>query len=435
MANKERKERRAETRQWLNGEIGVVAKWTRVIPEGPRRKVRDCLIWATTPRKDRWRPPRPFRPGRYPRGINVYGFFREENGLGQGVRMYARGLEAAGVPHRCLHTDFLEWLPQNEHSFDSQLKKRPRYGVNLIHINPDQWIDACICFPQRCLDGHYNIGVWLWELTRIPDHWVKCLENVDELWVPSEFIAEAVRRDTEKPVHVFPYGVETPTDGAGRADFGLEERDFLVLAMFDSNSYAKRKNPMGAVEAFIRAFAGTEDARLVLKVNNPHAEDVEMLEKRLREAGVHYTLIRERMPKGRLNALIACCDVFLSLHRSEGFGFPVAEAMMLGTAVVATNWSATAEFMNPEVCCPVGYTLIPVGNDYQFPREGQEWAEPDLGEAAACLRELYENPEKRERMARAGQAYIREALSLEKCGLGMKKRLEEICPRFLARRP
>ena len=420
------KQRQRERQQRMNNAIGVYARFTRIVPKGLRHRVRDWLIRVTTPQEASYRLPLPREGRRIRKGINLYGSFREETGLGQGVRMYARGIEAAGIRHCFLHTDFLEWLGKDEHSFDRKLTRRARYGVNVVHINPDQWILACEGFPNRCFDRRYNIGVWLWELPRMPESWKETLAYVDELWVPSEFIARAIRAETDKPVTVIRYGVETPVSGEKRADFGLPEDKLLVLAMFDSHSYASRKNPLAAVEAFTEAFGGTDGAELVLKVNHPHEEDVAKVEEKLREAKVRYTLITERMPKEKLNALIACCDIFLSLHRSEGFGFPVAEAMALGTVTVATNWSSTAEFMSKETTCPVGYKLIPVGEN-EYPNwEGQEWADPDVHEAAAYLKELAADPEKRQRIAEAAKAYMREELSPAACGQRMKARLEEI---------
>ena len=409
----------------MNQAIGTYAHLTHFIPKGPRQKVRDWLIKITTPQKP-LDPPKKYVPGKYPYGINEYGFFREENGLGQGARMYARSIEAAGIPHRFLHLDFIDWLPQNETSFDDKLDQKPEYAVNLIHLNPDQWDDGLRYFPQRNFDRHYNIGVWLWELETLPRPWLKYLDFVDELWVPSEFIAGAARKETSKPVTVIRYGMEVKRAELTRADFELPEDKFIALSMYDSHSYVHRKNPMAAIEAFTEAFAGNRDAVLIVKINHPKEEETARLEVQMKEAGVQYRLILDRMPREKLNALIASCDVFISLHRSEGFGLPVAEAMELGTATVATNWSSNAEFMDPDSACCVGYTLVPVGDRYQYAEEGQVWAEPDIHEAAAYLKKLYADPAYRKKTAAAGQEYIRQKLSVEKNGEMMKRRLDEI---------
>ncbi len=371
--------------------------------------------------------PAPYEPGMFPKGINLFGFFRAENGLAQGVKLYAGAMEKTGVPHALINTDFLDWLPQNDTTFDGKLSKTAPYAVNVVHINPDQWQEACGMFPSAWFDRHYNIGVFLWELETVPAQWIPIFDHVNEIWAPSTFIADAVRKATDKPVTVIPYGIETPCDEAlTRADFGLGEDDFLVLMMYDSNSYASRKNPGGAIDAFAEAFGQTpEGAKLVIKISNPKPEDLAFIEERLGKNGP-YVLMTERMERKKLNALIRLCDVYLSLHRSEGFGLVMAEAMSLGVPTVATGWSSNTEFMNKNVSCLTGYDLIPVNDDYQFGDGERVWADAHVKEAAGYLKRLREDPAYRKQIGEAGQKHIREAFSPEACGEKIRNRLEEI---------
>ena len=264
------------------------------------------------------------------------------------------------------------------------------------------------------------------ELEQIPDRWIPIIDYVDEVWTPSEFIAGAMRKATDKPVTVIPYGMETPYDETlTRADFGLSDDDFLVLTMYDSNSYASRKNPGAAIDAFREAYGDNpEKVKLVIKISNPKPEDLEFVEKKLVPGS--YILMTDRLERKQLNSLIRLCDVFLSLHRSEGFGLVMAEAMNLGTAAVATHWSANAEFMPDGTACNVSSRQIPVGDAYQDAPEGLTWADADVHEAAGYLRRLKEDPAYREEITRAGQAYIREKLSTIKCAAKIGKRLDEI---------
>ena len=249
----------------MNLGLANVAKVTHFIPERPRRVVRDWLIRLTTPKElAPYRKPLHGRI-RKPTGINLYGFFRAENGLAQGAKMYARALESSFIPHTLVNTDFLDWLPQNDHSLDHAMSSHGKYGINLIHINGDQMEAASRPFPHRAFDYHYNIGVWLWELENLPVEFTDNLCYVDEIWAPSQFIADAVRKSTDKPVVVVPYGIETPVDVSfSPKEFGLPENAFLVLAMYDSNSYASRKNPEGAIQAFEKAFKGKHASAMLV---------------------------------------------------------------------------------------------------------------------------------------------------------------------------
>ena len=413
----------------LNLGVAKVAPLTHIVPAGPRRAVRDWIIRVTTPKEKQrlYRAPASDGRIRAPMGINVYGMLRAENGLAQGAKLYARAVMASGIPCSLVDMYYLDFLTQSDHRLDPYISRKGKYAINVIHINANQIEAACHDYPHRLFDNHYNIGVWLWELEKIPDSWIQKMDYVDELWAPAGFVADAMKKGTDKPVITIPYGIETPKEEAGRSDFGFEDSEFLVLAMYDANSYASRKNPEGAIEAFVKAFGGTEEnAALVLKVGNGSEDELAALRKRLDASGIRYYLVTERFSKPRLNALIACCDVFLSLHRSEGFGLVIAEAMNLGVPVVATGWSANAEFMPEECTCRVSYRLIPVGDAYQFEEESQRWADPDTGEAAEYLKMLKRNPDRAAQMAREAKRYIEENYSISRCGEKMKQRYAEI---------
>ena len=396
----------------------------KIVPQKIRHRLSGRVIDALATRTDI---PSPYIPGKYPKGINLYGFFKAENGLAQGVKMYARALEEGKIPHTLLNTDFLDWLPQKDTTFDDRLTKENKYAVNVVHVNPDQWQEACGVFPREHFNGHYNIGVFLWETETAPESWKRIFDYVDEIWTPSVFTARAMRKETDKPVVSIPYCIETPYDETlTRADFGLNEDDFLVLIMYDSNSYISRKNPGSAIDAFREAYGDKpEHVKLVIKISNPKQEDITFVEEHI-ERKDSYILITERLDKKRLNSLIRLCDVYLSLHRSEGFGLVLAEAMNLGTATVATNWSANTEFMPEGTACLTNFRLVPVGKEYQYEQEGAVWADPDVHHAAEYLRRLRDDPLYREEIVQAGQRQIRERLNATGCAERIAARLEEI---------
>ncbi len=416
-------------KQAVGKAVAAVAPLTHFLPAGFRAKVRNAVLrtaglsQGNAPR----RAPEPWQPGLHPDGVNLFGFFKAQNGLAQGVKLYAGALAQTGYPYSLLNTDFLYWLPQRDTDWDSRLGTEAPYAVNVIHINPDQWNEACNCYPIETFDGRYTVGVWLWELEDIPAAWHEQLKCVDELWAPSDFIADALKKVAPVPVTTIPYGIAAPVEeGLTRRDFGLPEDKFLVLVMFDSNSYASRKNPGGAIDAFLEAFGpDTRDAQLVIKLNNPSKADLRYLSERLGKKGP-YTLIRETLTKKRLNSLIRLCDVYLSLHRSEGFGLVMAEAMLLGVPTVATGWSANTQFMTPDTACLVPYTLVPVGDAYQYGEEKHRWAEPDVHRAAGFLKRLKQDTAWREEIAARGQRQIAEHFSPARSAEKMKARLTEI---------
>ena len=152
---------RYNVRMWLKRLIMSPDIWfKKVIPVKIRHLISNPLARRIVRKTEK---PAPYVPGQYPAGINLYGLFRSEIGLSQGVKLYARALEQGNIPHTLLNLDFMPELPQNDTSLDDRLTPENRYAINVVHINPPEWRDALGTFPQRHFDRHYNIAVILWE--------------------------------------------------------------------------------------------------------------------------------------------------------------------------------------------------------------------------------------------------------------------------------
>ena len=192
---------------------------------------------------------------KYPFGINLIGSFSQDSGLGQSCRLVAKLIEKADIPHSFIDFTLNDELVGSNKEFHNKLSDEYKYGVNLLHINMHEFDRSFLKMGKDKFDYHYNIAYWLWEMNEFPEEWIPLINVLDEIWTPSEFVSEAIRKVTNKPVRTIPYLVEAPyEDKYDRKYFGLPEDKFLYLMLFDSNSISERKNPKGVVKAFKEAF-------------------------------------------------------------------------------------------------------------------------------------------------------------------------------------
>lgn len=356
---------------------------------------------------------RPYQAGKYPQGINLIGNIRSASGLGQSMRILAKLLHVNHIPFTIIQIELPGFDQGDEHSWDEYIGCEAIYNMNIIHVNPDIWARIYQELPMQLLDERYNVAYWLWELEELPKRWRACLETVEEVWAPSEFICNSIKRCTEKPVIRVPYSIDM--SGAikyGREHFQLPKDCFLFLMMFDAKSVCERKNPWGVIKAFKRAFpsmeANEKKIGLILKVG--HIENKALIEKYQRAlADYQYVyFLTDTLNREEVEALIAEADVLVSLHRSEGFGLPIAEAMYMGTPVITTNWSATTEFTNKTDACLVNYRLITLKKRYGPYEKGNRWADADITQAAGYMRRLREDKGYYEEHKEQAKRHIRE---------------------------
>jgi glycosyltransferase involved in cell wall biosynthesis len=279
-------------------------------------------------------------------------------------------------------------------------------GILLIHINPPELPVALIAIGRQALCRKRIVGYWAWELPDIPNSWLPALRLVDEIWVPSNFVADAIRRHTALPVYVVPHPVSRmPASARDRADFAIPSDTFACLCAFDVRSGYARKNPVAAIKAFRLAFEAnnSSNATLMLKIAEADRGPDVMREIREEIGSIGNIIIMDKkLSTEDMTALIQCSDVVISLHRSEGFGLLPAEAMLLGKPVIATRWSGNVDFMNDNNSVLIDCELVPVVDPQKiYPLEGQQWAEPDIQKAAQWLRKLKDDSILRKRIGRA----------------------------------
>ena len=359
-------------------------------------------------------------------GLNVIAYFTAESGVGQAARLMLAGMEAAGIPHATVTYDTAPG--RSAHQFSEHGVDKAVYDTNLVCVNADVIRTANHWMGERLRDHRYRIGLWWWETSTFPEMFDPSFDVVDEVWVGSAFVGEAIRQRTDKPVTVIPMPVVVPPAiGGARQAVGVPEDTFLVLFAYDFDSVFARKNPLGALEAYMSAFPPNDGCTLLLKSINGDRHLEELEELRMAAAGRPDVVILDQYLDATINrGLIAECDCYLSLHRSEGFGVTIAEAMAYARPVVATAYSANLEFMDDTTgyLVPASEGVVPAGaGPYEA---GTRWGEPDIAAASALLARVRENPDEAQGKALAAAEYIRVERSPAKAGQVIQARLDAI---------
>lgn len=356
-------------------------------------------------------------------GINFVGHLSGEYGLGEGSRATLRAIEAAGIPF-VLKDIKVDWHRNLDSSYTNFSDQNP-YPINLIHTLPEPVVFNMI--DPACFKGRYNIGFWAWELPLFPPGWLYAFSLFDEIWTYSNYCAEAIAPVSPVPVIKVMSSLELPEPSLSRKELGLPENKFIFLFMFDFHSTIARKNPFATLEAFKQAFASSnQDVLLVLKFSNGNFYPKEREQLKAQAAGWPVHFIDGHLKRDELHALVANCDCYVSLHRAEGFGLTMAEAMYYGKPVIATAYSSNMEFMNVGNSFPVKYDIVKLTQDYGPYFRGNYWAEPHVEHAAFLMKYVFENPQEAKKVGSRASQEIKTLLSPELLGVKIKNRLEII---------
>lgn len=363
---------------------------------------------------------------------NVAGFLRGGLGLGEAARLYVAALRAAGVPVQT--TSVAVPLPESPNG----VRKLAEFDELTASVDP-RFNVICVNAPELprfyhdvgpgFFEGKHTIGVWAWETDKVPDEWQWAFGAMDEIWTYSTYVVDVLSAASDVLVRRAPLPVTTPEITVPPPNFGLPDK-FTFLTLFDFYSTLQRKNPEGLIAAFKRAFRPGDGPQLLVKSFNGDYKPERLLRLKAAADGhpdVH--LVDRYVSRAEKDALLAASDCYVSLHRSEGFGLPLAEAMALGKPVVATAYSGNLDFMTEENSWLVRYELTEVGPDGEnYPPEGR-WAEPDIEHAAEQMGEVWQNAELRESKAERARRDVGEQLSLESVGSVVRGHLEELSSR------
>lgn len=320
-----------------------------------------------------------------PAGVNVIGYLSETSGIAEDSRMMIASLAHTTIPTKAI--DYSKNAPSKDN-----------HHHNKINIFCFPVLEHARYIAEHGLikvTSHYNIGYWPWEISHWPSQWSHLFSLVDEVWASSTYTKNSILSSTTKPVLFMPMAVEvSSTRRLTRKDFGLPEHKFLFYFAFDLKSSSKRKNPEACISAFLKAFPTSDEVGLVIKVLKPSATTKEWsaLEK-LAQTDKRIYIICETLQRCDLIDLYAACDCFISLHRAEGFGRNIAEAMILGKPAVVTDYSGNQSFATVENSLPVDYQLVRIEiGDYPHVSNGV-WAEPNTNSAAIAMKTVFSDKE------------------------------------------
>ncbi|MGO9855754.1 MAG: glycosyltransferase family 4 protein [Acidimicrobiales bacterium] len=370
-------------------------------------------------------------------GANAFGDWSSTTGLAQASRRLAHALVRRGVALSC--TTVTTGAPTDETLMPRDLVPLmgpPTWPIDLWMLNINEFANLGETALSSLDGSRHRIATWYWELPTVPKLLRVQFDRVDEIWVASSFVRRSFLRYTRRPIHIVPTVVPrfelSMNRHHVRARLGIPMDAVMFLFTFDFNSSVARKNPLGVIEAFAQAFPkGDEHSVLVIKgMNLGHTPTFET---DLRQAlqRVNGRFIPDFLSQQDLADLFHACDVYVSTHRSEGFGLGIAEAMALGKPVIATSYSGNCDFMNAVNSCPLGYRLRAVtarDHDHQEAVgdvyvEGAVWAEPYIGQAAQWMRLLAGSEAIRKRIGVEAARTMREGFSETAVGRIAEERL------------
>jgi len=327
-------------------------------------------------------------------GLNLAGYFTAELGMGQSARLLVDAVTSAGYP---FSTIVSERTVSRQNAKFNPVDDGTRYPINVAVVNADQFGLWSQDVGAELLVDRYTIGMWAWEVEEFPDAYHGAFDLVDEVWAISRFARDAIAAKTDKPVHVFPHPIPLPDPTTviplDHELLGLSEESYFLF-VFDYLSVFERKNPLAVVRAFTSAFSPCEGPQLVIKTINGHLCRSDRERLRLAcNARSDIKLIEEYLDSEVLLSLMANATAYVSLHRSEGYGLTMSEAMSLGCPVIATAYSGNMDFMDENNSLLVPYELVGVAPGSGPYPTSTHWAEPDSVAAARYMRRLIDDPE------------------------------------------
>ena len=356
-------------------------------------------------------------------GVNLLGYHRSASGLGTAVRQLHRSLVAAGVPVSIFDVDTSN-SPQVEAVADAVGSKIVRRTTLAVVTAPE--LPAALAARPKLQVVDRVVGYWFWEVAKVPVTHRSGIELVDEIWAPTTFIADAYRSVLDGPPVVHqPMYLSCPVldenaQEAWRQRLAPND-EFVFVVALDLFSIVERKNPFGAIDAFAAAFGSTDaNVRLVIKTLNgdKRAEALGRITTHVANTAMseRIEVLDEFLSDTDMTAMVAAADCLVSMHRGEGLGLHLADAMWLHTAVLASRYSGNLDFMDDESAALIDVAMIAVENGEGAYPDGFQWADPDIGDAAAWMQRLVDEPATRTQMIERAYQRMQDQPSEAHCG-------------------
>lgn len=360
-------------------------------------------------------------------GVNILSHFCYPSGIRQAALATKKSLEGAGVATSCrdVPVDVASKAGTRTDWLGLEI-----YPITLLTNAPTpHFVTAYERSGLFRQNDVYRIAYWYWELETIPEEWVQLAPLIHEIWAPTEFVAAAMLSRMPVPVYQMAPGVEIgEVERIPRAALGIPEDHCVFLFAFDLHSQIRRKNPHGVIRAFQQAFTPDDKVTLVIKATGgertPDFAELEQI-----AHGANVVLIHRLLSRSASLGLIQLCDCFVSLHRSEGFGLGMAEAMLLGKPVIATSYSGNLDFMNSENSMLVDYRRVEITESHGNYTKGNFWADPSIDQAASYMRQVFENRAAAAALGARAQMEMVKTLSLQAAGQRMLDRIQKIMKR------
>jgi hypothetical protein len=353
------------------------------------------------------RPPPRVVPSGLP-GVNLVGYLDGEFGVASAGRMMARMVRASGAPMATT----IRRPPEHahQHRYPTTIEGTP-FRLGVLAMNADGLLEFAETSQFEPLRDRPRVGVWYWEIGALPKSVRPAYDLVDEVWCASEHVRDALDGVSDRPLLKHPLAIDVPArpPAVTRAELGLPVDRFLFGFVFDYRSVLARKNPLGLINAYRRAFGPNDGAALILKtINGRSAPEHEALVQITAAGRSDIHIIDRHLDDVEMRALFHLVDCYVSLHRSEGLGLTIARAMAAGTPAIATGWSGNLEFMDDDVAVLLPSSLVDVGHDAAPYPPDAAWADPDLDAAASAMRRLFEDPDRARELGARGRDRIKE---------------------------